>query len=253
MYLDGTTLTLVGGFDFKNGTNHGGYTYKGGDIFIDTGANSAKYGQLANGGSGVGGIVANSFGYEYVIDIGAFTSTSFSYNIVALTSSSLVNRRPRRGIFESLDLLQRWNDRRQRHRCLRPRIRRRCEPSRSLSETAATTTTTPSRSTSRRCHPSTETTSSTTPWSAKRQPHGQGHRGQCARRRLHRDAARRRVRGSRRTSPQAPRLRRFTVQTKNKGARTSVAGVLAFFGNGFLGAWIGSRPKSLVDEPPCMR
>jgi len=92
MYLDGTNLTLVGGFDFKNGTDHGGYTYKGGDIFIDTGANSAKYGQLANGGSGVSGIVANSFGYEYVIDIGAFTSTSFSYNIVALTASSLVNR-----------------------------------------------------------------------------------------------------------------------------------------------------------------
>jgi hypothetical protein len=93
MYLFGGGLTIVGGFDFKNGVEHGGYTYKGGDIFIDIGADSAKYGQLANGGSGVGGVVPNSFGYDYVIDILSFGPTNrFSYNIVQLTPDSLVNR-----------------------------------------------------------------------------------------------------------------------------------------------------------------
>src|SRR5687768_5429326 len=54
MYINGPKLTLVGGFDFKNGVTHNSHNYKSGDIFIDLNGN-AVYGQAANGGSGTGG------------------------------------------------------------------------------------------------------------------------------------------------------------------------------------------------------
>src|SRR5450432_183619 len=33
MYLKGNTLTLVGGFDFKNGMTYGSSVFRGGDVF----------------------------------------------------------------------------------------------------------------------------------------------------------------------------------------------------------------------------
>src|SRR5882724_10482020 len=44
MFLSGTSLTLVGGYDFKNGvTWSDGHNYKSGDIFIDINGD-AQYG-----------------------------------------------------------------------------------------------------------------------------------------------------------------------------------------------------------------
>ena len=92
MYLNGSKLTLLGGFDFKNGTHYDGYVWKGGDIFIDIGGNGAIYGQTANGGSGTTQYsniqpiaTSNLFGYDYVLDIGAFFGNTFAFNIVQLT------------------------------------------------------------------------------------------------------------------------------------------------------------------------
>jgi len=67
MFLSGTTLTLVGGYDFKNGVTYNNKNYASGDIFIDTGAN-AVYGAAA-AGAGTGGTTSNLYGYDYVMDL----------------------------------------------------------------------------------------------------------------------------------------------------------------------------------------
>jgi hypothetical protein len=88
MYMHGKWLSLVGGFDFRNGTTYGGLNYGTGDIFIDVNGD-AKYGQSTNGGSGLGGNVANTFGYDYVVH---FNSTLTSYSVFQINSSSIVSR-----------------------------------------------------------------------------------------------------------------------------------------------------------------
>jgi len=89
MYLDnGTTLTLVGGYDFKNGTTYNNHTYTTGDIFIDVNGN-AVYGQAANGGSGTGGTTTSLFGYEYVLDL---DFNSMTYDVIDLTSGATLVR-----------------------------------------------------------------------------------------------------------------------------------------------------------------
>lgn len=88
MFLDGQTLTLVGGYDFKNGVVANNKLYRSGDIFIDIDGD-AIYGQAANGGSGLKGTVANTFGWDYVLDL---NFTTMTYNVIALTAQSLVNR-----------------------------------------------------------------------------------------------------------------------------------------------------------------
>ncbi len=67
MYLNGTTHTLLGGYDFKNGVTHNSRNYSSGDIFVDTGAN-AVYGAAASG-AGTGGTTSNLYGYDYVMDL----------------------------------------------------------------------------------------------------------------------------------------------------------------------------------------
>ena len=91
MFLSGSTLTLVGGFDFKNGTNSGGYNFKTGDIFIDVDGD-AKYGP-ANAGSGAiawgdgphTAITDNTFGYDYVIHLDMANDTYDVYSLSALS------------------------------------------------------------------------------------------------------------------------------------------------------------------------
>jgi hypothetical protein len=85
MYLNGKTLTLVGGFDFQNGVLHNGHTYRGGDLFIDL-TGDAKFGASSTN-NGTGGSVANSFGYELALDIAGASFTAFQLN-----PASLVNR-----------------------------------------------------------------------------------------------------------------------------------------------------------------
>ena len=87
MYMNnGSTLTIVGGYDFKNGTTYNSHTYTSGDIFIDVNGN-AVYGQTANGGSGTGGTTTSLFGYEYVLDLDYNTMT---YDVIQLTPGSTV-------------------------------------------------------------------------------------------------------------------------------------------------------------------
>lgn len=88
MYSDASALTIVGGFNFQTGVTHAGHTYRGGDLFIDV-TGDAVYGQAANGGSGLGGVVTNSFGYDYVLD---FNSSYTSYTVFQVSESSLVSR-----------------------------------------------------------------------------------------------------------------------------------------------------------------
>lgn len=85
MFLNGTTLTLVGGFDFRDGFNHGGKNYGSGDLFIDINGD-AEYGSAANGGSGTGGTVKDRFGYDFVLD---FDFTAMTFNLLALTGSDV--------------------------------------------------------------------------------------------------------------------------------------------------------------------
>jgi len=95
MFLSGSTLTLVGGFDFKNGTTYNGYNYKTGDIFVDVNGD-AKFG-AANAGSGAiawgsgphTAITNNAFGYDYVIHVDMATET---YNVYSLNALSQVVR-----------------------------------------------------------------------------------------------------------------------------------------------------------------
>lgn len=91
MYLNGWNLTLVGGFDFRNGQKDtltpNGHTYTTGDIFIDV-TGDVKYGYPANSGS-TGGTTTNSFGYDYVIH---FNSNVTSYSVFQITNQATVAR-----------------------------------------------------------------------------------------------------------------------------------------------------------------
>jgi hypothetical protein len=75
-FLEGTMLTMVGGWNFVEGV--AGYTYESGDIFIDTDGN-ASYGDGANS--------ANNYGYDYVLDL---DFDSFSYDVYKLSSGSVL-------------------------------------------------------------------------------------------------------------------------------------------------------------------
>jgi hypothetical protein len=97
MFMDGSTLTLVGGYDFKNGVNWtDGHNYKSGDIFVDINGD-AKYGQADNGASGAThygsgphtATMANTFGWDYVLDL---NFTTMTYSVFSLTAQSMVSR-----------------------------------------------------------------------------------------------------------------------------------------------------------------
>jgi len=67
-----STLSILGGFDFKNG--NGGFA--SGDIFIDV-TGDAEYGSLNNSSwPGVNAIVSDTYGYDYVIDLNQYTDPS---------------------------------------------------------------------------------------------------------------------------------------------------------------------------------
>jgi hypothetical protein len=69
-FLNNTTLTLVSGWNLKDGLLWSGYTYRSGDIFIDT-TGDVKYGALShkNPTSHSPGTTSDTFGYDYVIDV----------------------------------------------------------------------------------------------------------------------------------------------------------------------------------------
>lgn len=98
MFLkNGSLLTLVGGYDYKNGVNWSdGHNYRSGDIFIDINGD-AKFGQVDNGASGATAYgsgphtatMSNSFGWDYVLDL---NFTAMTYSVYSLTSQSMVSR-----------------------------------------------------------------------------------------------------------------------------------------------------------------
>lgn len=79
-FLNGTTLTMVGGFDFKNGLSG----VDSGDIFIDTNGD-AKYGTSNYGSGGENDIVNDTFGYEYALRLDFSTP---QYTVHTLDNSS---------------------------------------------------------------------------------------------------------------------------------------------------------------------
>jgi hypothetical protein len=86
-FLNGTMLTMVGGFDFKDG--HPNYpAYTSGDIFIDT-DNDASYGNGAIAGAD------KLYGYDYVFDL---DFNKLEYSVYQLTSNSIL-----------LDVLESYN------------------------------------------------------------------------------------------------------------------------------------------------
>jgi len=96
MFMSGTHLSLVGGYDFKNGvTWSDGHNYKSGDIFIDV-TGDAVYGPTAAGSGATGygsgphtATTSSLFGYDYVMHLNYATMT---YNVIALTPGSMVTR-----------------------------------------------------------------------------------------------------------------------------------------------------------------
>ena len=74
-FLNGSILSMVGGFDFAGGVYNRGHTYTSGDIFLDVDGD-ASYG-------GNGSSVRN--GYDYVIDLDFVSST---YDVYEITDST---------------------------------------------------------------------------------------------------------------------------------------------------------------------
>jgi hypothetical protein len=85
-FLNGTTLTMVGGFDFTNGQSDGNRTWQSGDIFIDV-TGDAKYGPANTGTGGSNVIVQNTFGYDYALQL---NFTNLTYTVFQLTPESTV-------------------------------------------------------------------------------------------------------------------------------------------------------------------
>lgn len=82
-FLNGSLLTMVGGYNFVAG-NDG---WDSGDIFIDINGD-AVYGDIHSGSNGIQN-VPNSFGYDYVLDM---NFSNLTYNIFSITGTSIVSR-----------------------------------------------------------------------------------------------------------------------------------------------------------------
>lgn len=81
-FLNGTTLTMVGGYDFANG--YGGYD--SGDIFIAT-SEIPVYGDIHRAPPDGTYEVANTYGYDYVLDLDFVSGT---YNVIEIDGNSIV-------------------------------------------------------------------------------------------------------------------------------------------------------------------
>lgn len=83
-YLNGNTLSMVGGYDFKNGKDG----FDSGDIFIGRTGN-VVYGTDNFNATGSNGIVSvtNQWRYDYAIDLNFSTNT---YTLYGITNSSLL-------------------------------------------------------------------------------------------------------------------------------------------------------------------
>jgi hypothetical protein len=83
-FLKGSTLTVLGGFNFTNGQD--GYT--SGDVFFDMNGD-ATYGPANTGTGGGYAVVQNTFGYEYAV---RFDFTNRSYDLYRLDNDTTTVR-----------------------------------------------------------------------------------------------------------------------------------------------------------------
>ncbi len=85
MFLnDNRVLSLVGGYDFRNGAASGGRTYESGDIFIDVDGD-AQYGDI-HGMTG-NRTVTDTFGYDFVFQL-TFGDDGNHYRLYQLDENS---------------------------------------------------------------------------------------------------------------------------------------------------------------------
>jgi hypothetical protein len=90
-FLQGNTLTLIGGYNFKNGepdSSRPGNVITSGDIFIGTNVNNVKFGSDITTSYSSYQVVDNTFGYDYVIRLN-FGSTN-TYSVYRIDSSDKV-------------------------------------------------------------------------------------------------------------------------------------------------------------------
>ncbi len=84
-FTEGTSLTLIGGYNFQNGLEG----YDSGDIFIDTNDDPDYGGSGDNNDDGYR-TVNNSYGYNYVLDLDWSNKDNPLYNVYTIDSSSKV-------------------------------------------------------------------------------------------------------------------------------------------------------------------
>ena len=83
-----TILTMVGGYNFKDGQQGSQYFWHPGDIFIDV-TGDAKYGPANSESGGYNVEVQNTFGYDYAIQLDFPNS---SYSVYALNANTWVQK-----------------------------------------------------------------------------------------------------------------------------------------------------------------
>jgi hypothetical protein len=85
-YLNGNSLTMIGGFNFLTGAVGGGNTYKSVDIFISTNPGAVQYGNPAVSNSYNYQTQKNIFGYNYVLDMDYATQ---SYQVYLVNEDAI--------------------------------------------------------------------------------------------------------------------------------------------------------------------
>jgi hypothetical protein len=96
-FLNGNVLSMIGGYNFKDGVTHNDKLYKRGDIFINT-TGSVSYGagtDPINGALGCGPhgnecIGSNNAGWDYAIRLTFTGNTGGDYDVYSINSTTLV-------------------------------------------------------------------------------------------------------------------------------------------------------------------
>lgn len=87
-FLNGTTLSMVGGYNFLSGEYGNGTLFTSGDIFIDVNGD-AQYGDIHDTSTD-NAVVTNTYGYDYVIDMDWSTAMAYTYSFFSLDSDTQV-------------------------------------------------------------------------------------------------------------------------------------------------------------------
>ncbi len=85
-FTEGTSLSLVGGYNFVTGCEG----YMSGDIFIDVNGDAVYGGSGNSNGDDENREVDNSYGYDYVLDLDWTDLTDLTYDVYAIGSDARV-------------------------------------------------------------------------------------------------------------------------------------------------------------------